>query len=31
MELPDGGGTVDELMDWWVVKFLRKAGATPAA
>jgi integrase len=26
-ELPDGGGTIDELMEWWIEKFLRKAGS----
>jgi hypothetical protein len=24
----EGGGTVDELMEWWIVKFLRKAGSS---
>ena len=28
MDLPDGGGTVDELMEWWIDKFLRKAGSS---
>ena len=28
MELPDGGGTVDGLMAWWIEKFLRKAGSS---
>jgi hypothetical protein len=28
LELPDGGGTVDELMGWWIEKFLRKAGSS---
>jgi integrase len=28
-DLPDGGGTVDELMEWWIDKFLlRSASAT---
>jgi hypothetical protein len=27
MELEGGGGTVDELMDWWIEKFLSKAGS----
>jgi integrase len=27
IELADGGGTVDELMEWWLEKFLRKAGS----
>jgi hypothetical protein len=29
LEQPDllaGGGTVDELMEWWIDKFLKKAG-----
>jgi integrase len=26
-ELPDGGGTIDGLMEWWLEKFLRKAGS----
>lgn len=25
-DVPDGGGTVDALMEWWIEKFLRKAG-----
>jgi integrase len=28
LELPDGGGTLDELMVWWIEKFLRKAGSS---
>jgi hypothetical protein len=30
LEQPDlaaGGGTVDELMEWWIDKFLKKAGS----
>jgi integrase len=27
LELEDGVGTVDELMEWWIEKFLRKAGS----
>ena len=27
LELEGGGGTVDELMEWWIEKFLRKAGS----
>jgi len=28
LELRDDGGTVDELMVWWIEKFLRKAGSS---
>jgi integrase len=27
LEIEGGGGTVDELMEWWIQKFLRKAGS----
>ncbi|HZL17503.1 MAG TPA: hypothetical protein VFG23_07135 [Polyangia bacterium] len=27
MEFEGGGGTVDELMEWWIKKFLTKAGS----
>jgi hypothetical protein len=27
LELEGGGGTVDELMEWWIEKFLKKAGS----
>ncbi len=26
-DLADGGGTVDQLMEWWIDKFLKKAGS----
>jgi integrase len=31
VDLEDGGGTVDELMGWWIDRFLRRAASDTAA
>jgi len=31
LDIEDGGGTVDELMGWWIDKFLRRAASDTAA